>query len=99
MISLTCSFIWQKVPGIFSCFDHSYDPKDEKNPKARTSNVDPAHTSKMAMKGLNDRIPEKLISLKSEFIWLPRSPDLNPFDFYIWGYINDEIGGNKSCYD
>ena len=31
----------------------------------------PTHASKMAMEWLQDRFPEKLISLKSEFIWHP----------------------------
>ena len=30
-----------------------------------------------------------LISLKSEFILPPRSPNLNPLDFYLWGYMKD----------
>ena len=30
-----------------------------------------------------------MISLKSEFILSPRSPDLNPLDFYLWGYIKN----------
>ena len=51
----------------------------------------PAYTSKMAIEWLKDRFPEKLISLKSEFIWPPRSPDLNPLDFYLWGDMKDEI--------
>jgi len=45
----------------------------------------PAHISKMAMEWLKDRFREKLISLKSEFIWPPRSPDLNHLHFYLWG--------------
>ena len=49
----------------------------------------PAQTSKMAMKWLMDRFPEKLISLKSEFIKPPRSPDLNLLNFYLWGYMKD----------
>ncbi|KAJ8913308.1 hypothetical protein NQ315_010976 [Exocentrus adspersus] len=23
--------------------------------------------------------------------WLPRSPDLNPLDFYVWGYLKDKV--------
>ena len=30
-----------------------------------------------------------LISLKLEFIWSPRLPDLNPLDFYLWGCMKD----------
>ena len=87
----TCSFIWQNVAGFISCFHHSYNFKDE-NPKAHISNVAPVNTAKMAME---DRILEKLISLKLEFIWPLRSPDLNPSDFYLWGYIKDEIRRKK----
>ena len=49
------------------------------------------HTSKMAMQWLKERFPEKLILLKSEFIWPPRSPDLNPLHFYPLRYMKDEI--------
>ena len=49
----------------------------------------PAQTSKMAMEWLKDRSPEKLISIKSEFLWPPRSPDLNHLHFYFWGYMKD----------
>ena len=48
-----------------------------------------AHKSKMDMEWLKDRFPEKKFSLKSEFIWPPRSPDLNPLHFYLWGCMKD----------
>ena len=51
----------------------------------------PAHTSRMAMEGLENRFPESLISNKSDFIWPPRSPDINPLDFFLWGYMKEEI--------
>ena len=38
----------------------------------------------MAMEWFKDRFPEKLISLKSEFFWSPRSPDLNPYIFIFY---------------
>ena len=49
----------------------------------------PAHSSKIAMKWLKDRFPEKLILLNSEFIWSPCSPDLNPLHFNLCGYKKD----------
>ena len=51
----------------------------------------PAHTSRMALDWLQNRFPGRLISNKSEFTWPPRSPDLNPLDFFIWGYMKEEI--------
>ena len=26
-------------------------------------------------------------------MWPPRSPDLNPCDFFLWGYLKDKIYG------
>ena len=51
----------------------------------------PAHTSRMAMDWLETRFQGKLISNKSDFIWPPRSPDLNPLDFFLWGYMKQKI--------
>ena len=51
----------------------------------------PAHTSRMAMDWLQMRFPGRLISNKSDFVWPPRSPDLNPCDFFLWGYMKQEI--------
>ena len=51
----------------------------------------PAHTSRMAMEWLENRFPGRLISNKSDFIWPPRSPDLNPLDFFLWGYMKEQI--------
>ena len=51
----------------------------------------PAHTSRMAMEWLEKRFPGRLISNKSDFIWPPRSPDLNPLDFFLWGYMKEQI--------
>ena len=47
----------------------------------------PAHTSKMAMEWLKDRFPEKLISLKSEFIGPHVHQILTTCIFYLSGYM------------
>ena len=51
-----------------------------------------SHTSRLAMDWLRNRFPNKLISLKSEFLsWPARSPDLNPLDFFLWGFMKEKI--------
>ncbi|GBL95165.1 hypothetical protein AVEN_110553-1 [Araneus ventricosus] len=35
----------------------------------------------------NDRI----IRHHFQIAWPPRSPDLNPYDFWLWGYLNDVV--------
>ena len=61
----------------------------------------PAHTSRVAMDWLKNRFGDKLISNKSDFIWPPRSPDLNPLDFYFWGDMKQKIheGSPRSLMD
>ena len=49
------------------------------------------HTAKLSMDWLRERFPERLISSKSDFPWPPRSPDLNPLDFFFWGYMKNVI--------
>jgi len=59
----------------------------------------PAHTSKMAMEWLKDRFPEKLISLKSEFIG-PHIHQILTTYIFIFGVIWKMKSGEKnSCYN
>ena len=65
------------------------DSPNNSNDSVFMQDGEPTRTSKMAMEWLKDRFPEKLIWLKSEFIWPPRSPYLNPLHFYLWGYMKE----------
>ncbi|GFV47429.1 uncharacterized protein TNCV_4830851 [Trichonephila clavipes] len=45
---------------------------------------------------LNFTVPNQWISRKRPhgkacFVWPPRSPDLTPLDFYLWGFIKDRM--------
>ena len=42
-----------------------------------------ARSSRMAMNWLKERLPGKLISIKSDIIRPLRSPDLNPCDLFL----------------
>jgi hypothetical protein len=48
----------------------------------------PAHTSKSSLKHLNDYFGDRVIS---KGLWPPRSPDLSPPDFFLWGYLKDKV--------
>ena len=45
----------------------------------------------MAMDWLQMKFPGRLISNKSDFVWPPRSPDLNPCHFFLWASMKEEI--------
>lgn len=52
----------------------------------------PAHTSIVARTILNRKFPNRWIGKRSNFQeWPPRSPDLTPLDFFLWGYLKDQI--------
>lgn len=48
----------------------------------------PAHKANIVQEWLKDKFKNRFIS-KSQ--WPPRSPDLNPCDFFLWGYLKDLV--------
>ena len=52
------------------------------------------HTANITMQWLDQRFPERLISRRRIPEWAPHSPDLNPPDFYLWGFLKDNVYEN-----
>jgi transposase len=50
-----------------------------------------SHTAKKTMELLEKIFGEKIISIKSTDIWPPYSPDLNPCDYFLWGFLKDRV--------
>ena len=44
---------------------------------------------------LNEKFPGRIISRNSEVNWPPRSCDLTPLDFFLWGYLKSKVYANK----
>ena len=53
------------------------------------------HTSNETLQWLRKRFGDRLISRRCEIEWAPHSPDLNPPDFYLWGYLKDNVYENN----
>lgn len=51
----------------------------------------PPHCSKDSLAWLETQFGSRIISRRSEFAWPPYSPDLNPCDFYLWGYLKSKV--------
>ena len=51
----------------------------------------PAHNSTAVRQYLSERFPGKFIGTHSETPWPARSPDLTPLDFFLWGYMKNEV--------
>ncbi|KAL1497172.1 hypothetical protein ABEB36_008172 [Hypothenemus hampei] len=50
-----------------------------------------AHTAAPVMRVLREHFPGRLISLRGDIQWPPRSPDLAPCDFFLWGYLKSIV--------
>lgn len=51
----------------------------------------PSHSSISVRNYLNQRFPRRWIGRGGQIIWPPRSPDLTPLDFFLWGYVKDMV--------
>lgn len=51
----------------------------------------PAHYAVVAQNVLNERFPERWIGRAGPIRWPPRSPDLNPLDYFFWGHLKNVV--------
>lgn len=47
----------------------------------------PAHYGRGVTNFLNEQYPNRWIGRGGPIAWPPRSPDLNPLDFFMWGHV------------
>lgn len=50
-----------------------------------------SHTSNQSMETVKQMFPGRLISRRGDILWPPRSPDLTPLDFFLWGYLKYKV--------
>jgi hypothetical protein len=55
----------------------------------------PPHFSQVIRQYLNHKFPDRLIGHVGAQNWPPRSPDLNPLDFLVWGYMKAMLYAHK----
>jgi hypothetical protein len=51
----------------------------------------PPHYAKAVRAWLNKHFPGKWIGRRGAIEWAPRSPDLTPCDFFLWGYLKQKV--------
>ncbi len=51
----------------------------------------PPHYATPVRKLLNDTFPGRWIGRRGPIEWAPRSPDLTPLDFFLWGYVKQLV--------
>lgn len=53
-----------------------------------------AHTTNANIDFLHTKFPERVISRNGDVNWPPRSCDITPLDFFLWGYVKDKVYAN-----
>jgi len=55
------------------------------------------HTARetMALRELRERFGEQFISRLGPVNWPPRSCDITPLDFFLWGYVKSKVYMDK----
>jgi hypothetical protein len=55
----------------------------------------PPHYSLRVREFLNEKFPERWIGRRGPLEWPPRSPDLTPLDFWLWGHLKEQVYAQK----
>ena len=53
------------------------------------------HTANGTLELLAEKFGNRVISRRTDHEWAPHSPDLNPLDFFLWGYAKDHVYANN----
>ena len=51
----------------------------------------PPHRRRNVSDRLRELFGERVVALNHEVEWPPRSPDLTPLDFFVWGYLKARV--------
>jgi hypothetical protein len=50
-----------------------------------------AHACRRSLGIIGEMIPGRVVSLRGDVGWPPRSPHLTPCDFFLWGYLKAQV--------
>jgi hypothetical protein len=56
----------------------------------------PAHWAREVREWMNEQFGGKWIGHGGPIEWPPRSPDLTPPDYFLWGYFKDKVYAKES---
>lgn len=68
-------------------------PQLSNNYNAKQQTLDGAtpHKTRLVRRRLQDVFGRRVIAMGHQIPWPARSPDLTPFDFFLWGYLKQKV--------
>jgi hypothetical protein len=55
----------------------------------------PPHWGRIVRDYLDATFPNRWLGRNGPLAWPPRSPDIAPLDFFLWGYVKDKVYATK----
>lgn len=57
-----------------------------------------AHTARFSITTVSELFSGCLLTQHGDIAWPPRSPDLTPIDFFLWGYLKTRVSINPPAH-
>jgi hypothetical protein len=71
--------------------DEAEVPEETRNIMWLQHDGAPPHFARDVRNYLNETFPNRWIGRRGAIEWPPRSPDLNPIDFFLWGHFKEVV--------
>ena len=55
----------------------------------------PPHYARSVREYLDATFPGRVIGRRGTIEWPPRSPDMSPLDYFLWGYVKSKVYATK----
>lgn len=75
-------FLQRDIPELMAAI-----PRAERDTMWWQQDGAPAHNARIVTDHLNNVLPDRWIGTTGSIRWPPRSPDLSPLDYFLWGYL------------
>ena len=82
------NFLWQELDGI------DLDGMDLQDIWFQQDGAT-CHTARETITLLQSKFPGRVLSRNGDINWPPRSCDLSPLDFFLWGYVKGKVYANN----
>lgn len=79
------------MPVLAQIFPHENDPDQVHDDIWLQHDGAPAHFARPVREFLDNCFPGRWIGRRGPTEWPPRSPDLTPLDFFLWGYLKSKV--------
>lgn len=86
---------FELVPALAVLFPNEDDPDIPHNRIWLQQDGAPPHFGLNVRQFLNDTFHNRWIGRRGPIEWPPRSPDLTPLDFFLWGYLKNKVYVNR----